>query len=283
MAETLPRAAPEFLKMHGLGNDFLVLDARRAPLALDAARTRAMADRRTGVGFDQLLIIEPPRAAGAYAFVRIRNSDGDEVEACGNGARCVASLLMAEVGRDRVVIDSLAGPLEAERRPGGLVAIDLGPARLDWRQIPLAREMDTLHLDFRQGPLADPAAVNVGNPHAIFFVPDAEAVDLAGLGPKIEHDPLFPERINVEAVTPLADGRLRMRVWERGAGITRACGTGAAASLVAAHRRGLAPRKGSVLLDGGTLEVEWRADNHVILTGPVAVSFSGRLDGAMIG
>ncbi len=143
--------------------------------------------------------------------------------------------------------------------------------------------MDTLHLDFSLGPLADPTAVNVGNPHLLFFVPDAEAIDLAALGPRIEHDPLFPERTNVELVQPLPDGRLRMRVWERGAGITRACGTGAAASLVAAHRRGLAARKGSILLDGGALEVEWRADNHVVLTGPVAVSFSGRLDGSLIG
>jgi len=189
---------------------------------------------------------------------------------------------MDETGRDQVAIDSAAGLLQAERRPAGLVALDLGPVRLDWRDIPLARAMDTLRLDFRLGPLEGPVAVNVGNPHAVFLVPDAEAIELAALGPRIEHDPLFPERTNVELAHLLPDGRLRMRVWERGAGITRACGTGAAATLVAAHRRGLIGRKGSVLLDGGPLEIEWRADNHVVLTGPVAVSFRGRLDRSLI-
>ncbi|HUC62967.1 MAG TPA: diaminopimelate epimerase [Alphaproteobacteria bacterium] len=289
MAKPAPMSRPdaaadptlEFVKMHGLGNDFVVLDGRARPLALDARRAAAIADRRTGIGCDQLIVLEPAHDARADAFMRIRNADGGEVEACGNAARCIASRLMDETGRTRATIETVAGLLEAERR-GADIAVDLGPVRLDWRDIPLARAMDTGDLDFARGPLAHPVAVNVGNPHAVFFVDDVDAIDLATLGPAIEHDPLFPERVNVEVVEALAPTRLRMRVWERGAGITRACGTGAAASLVAAHRRGLAGRKATVLLDGGPLEIEWRADNHVIMTGPVATSFAGRIDPALL-
>ena len=285
MAEIATERAPEsakmsdFIKMHGLGNDFVVLDARARPVPLDGPRARAIADRKTGVGCDQLIVLEPATDGRADAFMRIRNADGGEVEACGNAARCVAILLMAEAGRDRVVIETPAGLLAAARRPDGLIAVDMGPVRLDWREIPLARAMDTLHLELSLGPLEDPVAVNVGNPHVVFFVPDAETTPLAELGPRIEHHPLFPERINVEVATRLSDGTLRMRVWERGVGITRACGTGACATLVAAHRRGLAGRAATVLLDGGPLLIEWRAgDNHVVLTGAVATSFRGRLD-----
>jgi len=285
MAEALSERAPEsasahaFVKMHGLGNDFVVLDARQRAMPLDAPRARAIADRRTGVGCDQLIVLEPAHDRRADAFMRIRNADGGEVEACGNAARCIATLLMEECQREHVVIETPAGLLDAARRPDGLIAVDLGPVRLDWRDIPLARAMDTLHLDFSLGPLADPVAVNVGNPHAVFFVPDAEAVALAELGPRIEHDALFPERINVEVATRRADGTLRMRVWERGVGITRACGTGAAATLIAAKRRGLTGREATVALDGGPLLIEWRErDNHVVLTGSVATSFRGRLD-----
>ena len=285
MAETATGTArpPAFVKMHGLGNDFVVLDARERPLPLDASRARAIADRKTGVGCDQLIVLEPAQDRRADAFMRIRNADGGEVEACGNAARCIAVLLMDELSREQVVIETPAGLLDAARRPGGLIAVDLGPVRLDWREIPLARAMDTLHLDFSLGPLSDPVAVNVGNPHLVFFVPDAEAIPLAELGPEIERHPLFPERINVEAATPRGDGSLRMRVWERGVGITRACGTGAAATLVAANRRGLAGRQASVILDGGPLMIEWRErDNHVVLTGGVATSFRGRLDPSLL-
>ncbi len=182
-----------------------------------------------------------------------------------------------------MVIETVVGLLDAERREAGLVAVDMGPVRLDWREIPLLREMDTLQLPLTIGPLSDPVAVNVGNPHVVFFVADAEDVDLETWGPKIERDPLFPERTNVEVASRLSDGHLRMRVWERGVGITRACGTGACATLVAAHRRGLAGRKAKILLDGGTLEIEWRADNHVVLAGPVATSFTGRLSPSLVG
>lgn len=273
---------PEFIKMHGLGNDFVVLDARTTLLPLNPERTRAIADRRTGVGCDQLITLERAQDRRADAFMRIRNADGREVEACGNAARCIASLLMRETERDHVVIETVAGLLDAERREDGLVVVDMGEASLDWRDIPLSRAMDTLHLDLAVGPLGDPVAVNVGNPHAVFFVSDAEVIDLETWGPRIERHPLFPERVNVEVVHPMADGHLRMRVWERGVGITRACGTGACAALVAAHRRGLAGRKAIIALDGGPLEVEWRPDNRVIMAGPVAVSFAGRLDSSLL-
>ena len=266
-----------FLKMHGLGNDFVVIDARRHKVDLDEAQTRAIADRRTGVGCDQLILIEPARNRLADAYMRIRNADGGEVEACGNGARCVADLLMREKGSRHAVIETTVGLLDAEAAGEGEVSIDMGPARLDWREIPLAKPMDTLHLDLALGTLSDPAAVNVGNPHAVFFVPDAETVDIAALGPVLERHPLFPQRANIEVASLVGPDRIRMRVWERGVGITRACGTGACATLVAAARRKLTGREAEILLDGGSLRVEWLADNHVRMTGPVAVSFSGEL------
>ena len=267
-----------FIKMHGLGNDFVVFDARSGPLGIDAAKARAIADRRTGVGCDQLLLIEPARNGAADAFMRIFNPDGGESGACGNGARCVASLLMAETGKRESRIETRVSVLEARAAKNGAVAVDMGPVNLDWKQIPLSRAMDTLKLDFALGPLRHPVAVNVGNPHAVFFVVDADAVPLAELGPKIEHDPLFPERVNVEAATVRPDGTIRLRVWERGAGLTRACGSGACAALVAASLRKLAGRKATVELDGGELLIEWRADNHVVMTGPVATVFSGAID-----
>jgi len=269
------RARP-FTKMHGLGNDFVVLDARARPLALTAAQVRAIADRRTGVGCDQLIVLEPPANGRAQAFMRIHNADGGEVEACGNAARCVARLLMDEGGQDDVRLETAAGPLAA-RAAGPDVAVDLGPARLDWQDIPLARETDTLHVPIGHGPLSDAVAVSVGNPHAVFFVDDAEGPDLATLGPVLEHDPLYPQRTNVEVVSLTGPDSLRMRVWERGVGITRACGTGAAAAVVAAARRGLTGRRVTVVLDGGPLALDWRADGHVEMTGPTAVSFTGTL------
>jgi len=270
-----------FLKMHGLGNDFVVVDARSAPFAPDAATARRIADRRTGVGFDQLLVIEPPSNGAADAFLRIRNPDGGEAGACGNGTRCVAALLMDESGHGRVTIETLGGLLVAERA-NGHVTVDMGPAHTEWQEIPLARQMDTLHLDLSEGPLADPAAVSMGNPHAVFFVADAEAIDLPALGPRLEHNPIFPERANIEVAQVIGPDRLRLRVWERGAGITRACGSGACATGVAAHRRGLTGRRVELLMDGGPLTVEWREDGHVLMSGPVATSFSGVLDEALL-
>jgi diaminopimelate epimerase len=272
-----------FVKMHGLGNDFVVLDARAQALVVDDKAARAIADRHRGVGCDQLLILEQPRAAGADVFMRIRNADGSEVGACGNGTRCIGALLMRETGKARVVIETVAGLLEARAAGSRGVSVDLGQARFEWSDIPLARACDTLHVPLSLGPLVDPVCTSMGNPHATFFVADAEGIDLAALGPRLERDPIFPERANIGVAQMLSRTRLRFRVWERGAGITVACGTGAAAALVAAVRRGLAERKAEVTVDGGPLEIEWRDDGHVTLTGPVAVSFSGAIDPSLLG
>jgi diaminopimelate epimerase len=273
-----------FLKMHGLGNDFVVLDARARVISIGREAARRIADRRTGVGCDQLLIIGPAKNS-ADAELVIRNADGGEVAACGNGARCVAALLLRESGQPAITIGTAAGPIEALARDGGRVQVDMGPALLDWQDIPLAEPVaDTNHLPVTLGPLSDPVGVGMGNPHAVFFVAYAEAIDLERLGRQIEHHPLFPDRTNVEVCTVLTRKRIRMRVWERGVGITQACGSGACAALVAAVRRGLAERNAELVLDGGTLDIEWRtSDNHVLLTGPVATSFSGTLDASLIG
>jgi diaminopimelate epimerase len=272
----------DFVKMHGLGNDFVVIDARRAAFPLDEARAHAIADRKTGIGCDQLIVMEAPQQPGADIFMRIHNADGGEVEACGNATRCVAALVMGETGGDRVAIETGAGLLVARPAEGGRISVDMGMARLDWREIPLARAQDTLHVDLRLGPLADPVCSNIGNPHATFFVADAADIDLAALGPLLEHDKLFPERANIAVAQLLSPQRIRLRVWERGVGITRACGTGACAALVAASRRGLTGRTAEVALDGGTLEIAWREDGHVMMTGPVATSFHGSFDPAQL-
>ena len=275
--------AHDFVKMHGLGNDFVVLDARASGLALSPAMVRAVADRHRGVGCDQLIVIEPARGSTSDAWMTIYNPDGSESGACGNATRCVAWLLMGQSGGDKVVIETKAGLLDAEARGEGLVAVDMGRARLDWREIPLAEARDTLHLGIGAGPLADPVGVSMGNPHAVFFVDEVAAIDLAALGPVLENHALFPERANIEIVQVLGPERLRMRVWERGAGITQACGTGACATLVAAARRGLCARKAEVVLDGGSLFIEWLADDHVLMTGPVALAFRGTLDPSLLG
>jgi diaminopimelate epimerase len=268
-----------FVKMHGCGNDFVVLDERAEPLGLTARRAAAIADRRTGVGCDQFIVIErPPAGSDADAFMRIRNPDGAEAGACGNATRCVAWLLHDENHPRTLRLQTVAGVLPAEVLQGARVRVDMGPARLGWADVPLARAMDTLHLDLSAGPLRDPAACSMGNPHATFFVADADAVPLAELGPHLEHHALFPDRANIGIAQVVAPGRIRLRVWERGAGLTRACGSGACAAVVNAARRGLADRRATVILEGGALEIEWRADGHVLMTGPVAVAFRGTLD-----
>ena len=261
--------------MHGLGNDFILFDARVEPVALTRADGVSLADRRTGIGADTIVVIEPAEEEEADAFVRFYNADGGEIGTCGNAARCVASLLFAETGHDRVRFATMDGMLNAWQA-GENVAVDMGRPRLDWAEIPLAGPTDTLHLP-QTGPLADAVGVSMGNPHAVFFVADSESVDLTAIGPVIEHAPLFPERVNVEVATVLAPDRIRMRVWERGVGITQACGSGACATLVAAARRGLSGRKATLVLDGGELIVEWRADDRVIMIGPVATSFTGQV------
>lgn len=271
-----------FLKMHGLGNDFVVLDARRTGLAVGPAAARTLAERHTGIGCDQLIVLEPPRRPGAQLAMRIRNPDGSEAEACGNGTRCVAWLVYRETGERQVRIETAAGLLEAEIMPDGQIAVDMGPPRTEWRDIPLARPQDTLSAELAAGPLAGPVCTNIGNPHATFFVDDPDAIDLAALGPVLERDPLFPERANIGVAAIRGPERLRLRVWERGAGITRACGSAACAALVAAHRRGRAGRRAAVELDGGILAIDWRTDGHVVMTGPAALSFEGVFDSALL-
>jgi diaminopimelate epimerase len=271
-------AQRSFIKMHGLGNDFVVIDARERDIKLSPTEAKAIADRHSGVGCDQLLILEKPAKPNlADVFMRILNSDGSESGACGNGTRCVADLLMRENGRDKLVIETSAGLLDAERASGGRVSVDMGPARLDWRDIPLKEACDTAHVPLALGPLKDPVAVNMGNPHAVFFVDDVAKVDLAVLGPVLERHAMFPERANIEVAQLIGPDRIKLRVWERGAGITLACGSGACATAVASARRGLTGRKATIVLERGELEIEWPKDGHVLMTGPVAVSFTGVL------
>lgn len=269
--------ARPFIKMHGLGNDFVVVDARDEPFLLTDDLARAIADRRRGVGCDQLLIIEPPSNGSADVFMRIRNHDGGEVGACGNGTRCVAALVMEETGQDRLTIETQRGLLQASAAGRNRVQVDMGEALTGWRDIPLSEERDTLHLGLASGPLNDPVGVNMGNPHAVFFVETVENLPLERLGPALEHDPLFPERANIGAAEVIGPNQLRLRVWERGVGLTQACGSGACAAAVAAARRGITGRKVEVVLDGGALELEWREDGHVLMTGPVATAFTGEL------
>lgn len=264
-----------FVKMHGTGNDFAVFDERRAPLGLSAPQVAILADRHRGIGCDQLISIEP--SSRADAFMRIRNADGSEAGACGNATRCVALLLGTESGRQKFTIETLSGLLTAEILGADQVRVDMGMPRFAWDDIPLARPLDTLSLPLAVGH-AQAAALSMGNPHITFFVADAEAVPLAEIGPSLEHDPLFPERVNVGFATMLASGLLRLRVWERGAGATRACGSAACAAVVNANRRGLGGPVMAVVMDGGTLEITWQADGHVLMTGPVVTAFTGEVD-----
>jgi diaminopimelate epimerase len=267
-----------FRKMHGLGNDFVVLDARARPLPITPARAAAIADRRFGVGCDQFIVLEPP-PPGADVFMRIRNPDGSEAGACGNATRCIASLVADERKADRVVVRTIAGDLPVERLPGGLWRADMGPARLGWADVPLAHEADTLHLPLALGPVADPAACSMGNPHATFFVDDLDALDIPALGPALERHPIFPDRANIGFAQVLSPDHIRLVMWERGAGMTLACGSGACATIVNAARRGLTGRRARITMPGGDLEMEWReADGHVLMTGPVATAFTGALD-----
>jgi len=265
------------LKMNGLGNEFAIVDARVQPFRPDEARVRQLADPKHGFGFDQMFALEVPTNPLADVFMRIWNADGEEVSACGNGARCVAWLHMEATGSDHAVIETAAGLLTAHRADHGLVTVDMGEPGLDWKQIPLAEAMDTVRIELQIGPIDaplywGPTAVSMGNPHCVFFVDDITAVDIERVGPLIEGHPLFPERVNVGFAQVLAADRIRLRVFERGAGLTKACGTGACAALVAAVRRRLTERKATMVLDGGELTIEWRrSNNHVLMTGPVAM------------
>ena len=260
--------ALRFRKMHGLGNDFVVLDARQGAIAIDTAKARAIADRRTGVGCDQLILLEPSDVADLR--MRIWNADGGEVESCGNAARCVALLEGGEV-----TIETAGGLIRGSAN-GSAATIDMGAPRFAWDEIPLAYAMDTASMPVGWEELENPAAVNVGNPHIVFFVADVLAVDLARLGPLIEHDPLFPERVNVNVAAIEGDG-IRLRVWERGAGLTLACGTGACATAVAAIRRKLVQSPVEVGLPGGDLTITWAPGGTIRMSGPATHVFTGEL------
>ncbi|MBC6439011.1 MAG: diaminopimelate epimerase [Rhodospirillales bacterium] len=264
-----------FLKMHGLGNDFVIVDARSRDIPLTPGAIRTIADRRLGVGCDQLVRIEP--SAGGDVFMRIWNPDGSEAEACGNATRCVARLVMDETGRNAIDVETVAGVLPSQMNGTGMVDVDMGKARLGWREIPLATENDTLHVDL--GPEApEPAVcVNMGNPHAVLFVDDCDAVDLAVTGAALEHSAMLPERANISFCTVESPTRVRARVWERSAGATLACGSAACAIAVAGVRRGLTERAVTVTLPGGDLTMQWRDDGHVLMAGPATLAYEGTL------
>ena len=267
--------------MHGLGNDFVVLDARTQPLTLSETQVRRISDRNRGVGCDQFIIIRPAKNPAADAFMEIRNCDGGEVEACGNATRCIAKLLTAETGKPQVTIETVAGLLLGQTSPQGF-SVDMGLAHINWQEIPLARQCDTLHVPLDREDVPPPVATNIGNPHATFFVDDAEAVALADLGPGLEHHPIFPARANIGFASLTAPDTLRLRVWERGVGITMACGSAACAAVVASARRGLTSRKVRIDMDGGALFMEWLANDHVLMTGPAAEVYQGTINPALL-
>ncbi len=270
-----------FLKMNGLGNDFVVVQTGAEAFEPTEDQVRAWADRKAGVGFDQLIAISP--GPGAEPLVRFWNADGEEVGACGNGSRCVGWLLMQASGKDTAAFRTAERALSATKAGENRVSVDMGAPRLAWNEIPLAEDMDTRGIELQVGPIDNPrlhtpGCVSMGNPHVVFFVDDIDAVDVTRDGSLIEHHPLFPEAVNVGFAQIKARDRIRLRVWERGAGLTKACGTGACAALVAASLRGLTDRAAMLELDGGELFIDWReSDGHVIMTGPVALDYSGTL------
>jgi diaminopimelate epimerase len=265
----------EFLKMHGLGNDFVVLDGRAVLPDLSPDLIRQISHRNFGVGCDQLIVME--HSSQADVFMRIYNPDASEAGACGNATRCVASLIMKETGREAVMIETVSGLLPCTKT-GELVTVNMGQPKMEWQDIPLSVEADTANVQLGAEGVSNPVCVSMGNPHAVFFVEEAEAVAIDRLGPKFERDPIFPKRSNIEFVEVLNREHVRARVWERGAGVTLACGSGACAVAVAGVRRGLTGRKVTVTMDGGDLQLEWReSDNCVYMTGPVALVYKGSL------
>ena len=264
-----------FTKMQALGNDFIVIDARDNGFSMTPAQIRRICDRRLGIGCDQLIVLE--HSPEADIFMRIYNADGSQSGACGNATRCVADIALRESGKDRIGIETVSGLLECLRADARMVTVDMGAPRLNWDEIPLASTTDTIHLDIGAGPFAGPVAVNMGNPHAVFFVADIENQPVTAYGSTLENHEIFPERANIEFAEVLDASNIRMRVWERGAGVTLACGSGACATAVAAIRRGLTDRKVKIHMDGGPLDIEWReTDGHVLMTGGFDYVFKGQ-------
>jgi diaminopimelate epimerase len=270
MSRTLPPSGLPFAKMHGLGNDFVVIDARETGAVVTAALARALADRHRGVGFDQLALVE----TGTDADLRLTfwNADGSLSSTCGNATRCIAAQELARTGKAAITLRTESGLLQARDAGGGLTSVNMGHPVLDWQGVPLAHDVDLLHLPIE----GDPVATGMGNPHCSFFVKDAEAVDLPAMGARMEHHPLFPERTNVQFAHVIGPDHLRMRVWERGVGVTLASGSSSCAVAVAAARRGLTGRKVRITLDGGDIRIDWQ-DDGVWMTGPTAVVFRGHL------
>ena len=282
-----PLANQPFARMNGLGNEILIVDRRAAREPIRAADVRAIA-RTAGLNFDQMMVLEAPRGAGAEAYVRIFNNDGSEAGACGNGMRCVAFVLMRASGKQRALVETGMGPLECLRKGEMVFSVDMGAPRLKWDEIPLAEAFfDTRGIELQIGPidapvLHTPSVVNMGNPHAIFWVKDVAAHDLPRFGPLLENHPIFPERANISLAQVVARDHMILRTWERGAGLTRACGSAACAAAVAAARKDLTERNLRVTLPGGDLQIHWREkDDHVIMTGPVEMEFEGRFDPAI--
>jgi len=271
----------EFLKMHGLGNDFIIFDWRSGGVrTVSEAAARALADRRRGIGCDQILVIRPSDKADIR--MDILNHDGSASGACGNGTRCVADLVMADDARDVLSIETDGAMLRAWRAEAGEIAVDMGPVATGWAEVPLAHEADTLAVPLGIDGLEPAICHSLGNPHAVVFVEDAEAVDLAGVGSRVETSPLFPQRVNFSVVSPLPDGSFRMRVWERGVGITMACGSGACAVGVAVARAGRGPASNRIVMDGGAVRIDWdKTSRHVVMTGPVAHVARGVLSAPM--
>jgi diaminopimelate epimerase len=277
-----------FIKMNGLGNEIVVVDLRASSETVSAAEARAVA-QPTGAPYDQLMTLHAPRTPGTAAFVRIYNSDGSEAYACGNGIRCVADLMFRDTGTSALTFETKAGLLVCRKGSDPNVAtVDMGVPRLAWNEIPLAEEFgDTRAIELQIGPidkpiLHTPSVVNMGNPHAIFWVDDVNGYDLAKIGPMLEHHPLFPERANISLAAIKSRTHIVLRTWERGAGLTLACGSAACAALVAAVRLRRTDRKATVTLPGGDLGIEWReGDDHVLMTGPVAYEYEGRFDPAL--
>ncbi len=278
----------KFIIMNGAGNRFGVFDARAHPgftMTSDLAKATATKNGPMGaLGADQIIVMRPPKSSGADIFMEIWNADGGEVDACGNASRCIPWLAMVETAQDTIMLETNAGHLQTTRISEHQVSVDMGEPLLQWNEIPLKEYMDTHVVDVKVGPidapiLARPGAVNMGNPHCVFFVDNADETAVDKIGPMIEFHPLFPEQCNVGFAEIRGKDVIRLRVWERGVGITKACGTGACAALVAAHRQGHTDRMARIIMDGGDLQIEWReSDNHVIMTGPVEVEFEGELD-----
>jgi len=277
-----------FVKMNGLGNEIVIVDMRQQPSPIAAEAARAAGSPDGGAPYDQMMALYPSRAAGTESFIRIFNNDGSEAGACGNGMRCVASLIAAETGKDTLSFEVDGRVLNTWKNPDGRFTVDMGVPRFAWNEIPLAEEFrDTRAIELQIGPidapiLHTPSAVNMGNPHAVFWVDDIDAYDLAKIGPLLEHHPIFPERANITVAHVRSREHIAIRTWERGAGLTKACGSAACAAAVAAARLKRTGRKVRVTLPGGDLDIEWRErDDHVLMTGPVQFEYEGRFAPAL--